>query len=312
MQNVLVIGASGTQGRAQVRALGQAGYAVSVMSRRPEGLNFAGGPAAVRAIQGDLSQPAGLPAAVAGVDTVFLNLPSASFNPPEDILEGCRNLLGAAQVAGVQRIVFNASLYVGDAPVGHVAHDNRLEIIHLLLSSGIPATAVCPVIFMENLLQDWALPQLLSRNCLWYPHGSALPVSWITLDDVARIMIRVARCDRAVGKRLVVGGPQALRGEETAAALGRAWGRDIHFESRPLEDFADAMARLFAPDSAAGQSRIHADLLRVYRWYNERQPSPFTVDMSRFLAEYPMTLTSVEEWARQHNPFATVHEGAST
>ncbi len=303
MRKVLVVGATGTQGRAQVRALSLQGYPVSALSRQARSLDSGELPGGVTYLEGDLLQPSSLPAALAEADTVFLNLPSASFNPPERIVAACRNFLTAAELVGTQRVVFNASLYVGDVPVGHVAHDSRLEIIRLLLSSAIPVTAVCPVIFMENLLQDWALPDLLAADRLYYPHAPDLPVSWITLDDVARIMIRLAGDDRAIDRRFVVGGPLALRGEETAVALGRAWGRTIRFENRPVDEFAQAMAALFAESDPSAQRRIRADLSAVYRWYNEQQPSPFTVDMTDFLAEFPLALTPVEEWARRNNPF---------
>ncbi len=303
MRKVLVVGATGTQGHAQVRALVEQGYPTSALSRQRRRPDVGEPGDTVDFVEGDLLQPSGLPAALAGADTVFLNLPSASFNPPQSIVTACRNFLTAAELVGTQRVIFNASLYVGDMPVGHVAHDNRLEIIRLLLSSAIPVTVVCPVIFMENLLQEWALPDLLTADRLYYPHTPDLPVSWITLDDVARIMIRLAGDDRAIGRRFVVGGPRALRGDETAAALGRAWGRSIRFESRPVDDFARAMAEQFAPNDLEERQRIRADLLSVYRWYNEMRPSPFTVDMAAFLAEFPLSLTSVEEWARHNNPF---------
>jgi len=308
MQHVLVIGASGTQGRAQVGALLEAGYAVSALSRAASGLCF---PAAVGKIQGDLLEPASVSAALAQVDTVFLNLPSASFNPPEEIVESCDNFIVAARQSGLQRVVFNASLYVDDQPTGHVAHDNRFEIIQSLLACDIAVTAVCPVIFMENLLQDWTLPQLLRQRRLSYPHADTLPVSWISLKDLARIMIRLAESASAIGRKLVVGGPEALRGRDTAVALGRAWAQDIQFESRSIGEFARAMAGLFAPGNTVTQQRIQRDLRSVYNWYNERRPSPFTVDMSDFLAEYPMTLTTIDDWARDNNPFPTDTAGVA-
>src|SRR5690606_35311335 len=128
-----------------------------------------------------------------------------------------------------------------------------------------------------------------------YPHAPDLPVSWICLTDVARIMMTVADEPAAINQRFVVGGPQALRGEQTAAALSRAWGLEIHFESLPVEDFARHMAALFAPDDPARAARIERDLHAAYRWYNDAQPSPFTVDMGAFLARHPLPLQTVED-----------------
>ncbi|GAB3312932.1 SDR family oxidoreductase [Haliea atlantica] len=297
MQGVLVIGATGDQGAAQVDVLRAAGWPVVAAVRQPGDPRISPG---VDSVPLDLHAPETLAPALAGVDTVFLNLPSASFNDPEWILQGFENFLKAAEKAAISRIVFNASLYVGPSETGHVAHDTRLRIIERLFASSVDATAVCPVIFMDNLLRGWALPSLRDRQVLSYPHNPDLPVSWICLSDVARIMLAVATDPAAVNRRLVVGGPEALRGEQTAAALGRAWGRPIRFESLPVAQFARQMGQLFAPDDPATAARIERDLAAVYRWYNESVPSPFTVDMREFLSRYSLELQTVETWAKAH------------
>lgn len=298
MQRVLVIGATGDQGAAQVLQLQAAGWPVAAAVRQPGDPRV---PRGVDCVPLDLQVPESLMPALEGVDTVFLNLPSASFNDPQWILQGFDNFLDAAVRSGLKRVVFNASLYVGEAETGHVAHDTRWHIIQRLFASDVDATAVCPVIFMDNLLRGWALPALRDQQVLRYPHAPDLPVSWICLADVARIMMLLAGDPEAVGRRFVVGGPESLRGEETAAALSRAWGREIRFESLPVAQFAQQMSALFAPDEPSRAARIERDLEAVYRWYNESLPSPFTVDMRDFLAHYPIALRSVEDWARAHS-----------
>lgn len=307
MQSVLVIGANGEQGRAQISELRSAGYRVRAMVRRFPRSPF---PAEVDTVYGDLMQPASLRGPLSGVDMVFLNLPSASFTSPEQVVSGFRHFLSAALETRPARIVFNTSLYVGDQPEGFVAHDNRYAICRSLLDSGLPVTIVSPVIFMENILQAWTLPALIEKQTLCYPHARTLPVSWICLTDVARIMRLLAECEESLGRKYVVGGPRALTGPETASQLSAAWGRKIVFESRPLKDFCRAMSRLFAPQEAAVQQRIERDLMAIYRWYNERDPSPFTVDMEQFLSKYPVALTPVRKWAAGNNVFATSIGGA--
>lgn len=297
MNRVLVIGATGDQGAAQVSALAAAGYAVRGTTRNASCQELEPG---IPAVALDLHQPETISAALNDTDTVFLNLPSASFASPETVLTGFQNFLAAAESSAVERIVFNASLYVGDALKGHPAHDVRFRIIEALLDSPIPSTAVCPVIFMDNMLRGWALPTLQQRHVLCYPHASELPVSWIALADVARIMMAVAEDSTSAGEKFVIGGPEALRGRETASALSRAWGIDVAFESMPIPTFAQTMAGLFAKADDAQAERIARDLEAVYTWYNNEQPSPFTVDMSEFLERFPVSLTRVEDWAARH------------
>ncbi|MEQ9465741.1 MAG: NmrA family NAD(P)-binding protein [Haliea sp.] len=303
MQRFLVVGATGDQGYRQASALAAAGHTVLGAGRQPDPARL---PNAVKPVALDLLAPATLPAVLGQVDTVFLNLPSASFNDPGEILQGFQNFLHAAEQSAIRRIVFNASLYVGDRPVGHVAHDVRHGIIQDLLASPVPATAVCPVIFMENMLRGWALPALRERQVLSYPHGEDLPVSWVSLDDVARIMIALADDPEAIDRRYVIGGPEALRGAETAAALSRAWGREIRFESLPVEDFARRMGGLFGGGDRAAEDRIATDLHAIYSWYNTQRPSPFTVDMSQFRQRHALPLLRVDDWARLHPIFPPI------
>ncbi|EED35391.1 NmrA-like family protein [Luminiphilus syltensis NOR5-1B] len=294
MQNVIVIGASGDQGAAQLVALEQAGFDVAGASRDPARHSFPGN---VGKVQLDLLDGEHLQRALAPFDTVFLNLPSASFNPAEHILRGADNLIVAATAAGVERIVFNASLYVGDAPNGFVAHDTRFKIIERLIGGSVPATAVCPVIFIDNLLRDWALPSLRERGVLSYPHAETLPVSWVSLGDVASIMVALATSPDTANQKFVVGGPQALKGPETAAALSRGWDTPIDFESLPIPVFAERMGALFAGGNAGKAATIADELARIYSWYNEAAPSPFTVDMTPLVDRFGLELTTVEQWA---------------
>ena len=101
----------------------------------------------------------------------------------------------------------------------------------------------------------------------------------------------------------MVGGPQALRGPETAALLSAAWGRQIRFESLPVAAFAERMGELFGNGDRLNSERITRDLQRVYQWYNTENPSPFTVDMAKFLARYPLALLNVKDWAMQNPIF---------
>ena len=304
LSSVLVIGATGDQGAAQLAALRRLGTRAAGATRDPTCPAF---PCGASAVFLDLHEPRSILTALEGVDTVFLNLPSASFSDPQHILDGFDNVLAAAQMQPHLRVIFNTSLYVAESPQGHPAHDTRFTMVERLLQSPVDATVICPVIFLDNLLRGWALPTLRCERLLRYPHAVDLPVSWICLDDLAKIMIALAEDPSAVGARWVVGGPEPLCGPQTAAELSRAWGEIITFDSFPVADFAHAMGTLFGGGEHSDPARITADLERVYRWYNDAKPSPFTVDMSPFLRRYPIAMTTVYDWACQHRLLQSEH-----
>ncbi|MER5609477.1 NAD(P)H-binding protein [Micromonospora tulbaghiae] len=93
----LVIGATAQFGRQAVEELVAAGAPVRALTRTPE---QAGLPAEVDVVQGDLTKPETLPAALAGVEAAFLVLQYGMDVAP---------LLAAAGRAGVRRLVFLSS-----------------------------------------------------------------------------------------------------------------------------------------------------------------------------------------------------------
>lgn len=105
---VLVTGASGVLGSGVAQALTSAGAAVTVLQRSPAGI------AGVHEVQGSITDPSAVAAAVSGVDSVIHIAAKVSVSGPlaeyEQVnVEGTRLLLEAAQDAGVQRWVHISS-----------------------------------------------------------------------------------------------------------------------------------------------------------------------------------------------------------
>ncbi|MFC4149751.1 SDR family oxidoreductase [Micromonospora mangrovi] len=99
---IVVTGATGNVGRPLVRALAAAGEQVTAVSRRASATEL---PAGVRAVDADLTDPAGLKAAYDGAQALFLLLSGdllAAGADPAAILDVARD-------AGVRRVVFLSS-----------------------------------------------------------------------------------------------------------------------------------------------------------------------------------------------------------
>ncbi|MDX6413061.1 MAG: hypothetical protein QOH23_471, partial [Gaiellaceae bacterium] len=103
---ILVTGATGFVGRHVVAALRADGREVRALVRDARKADTA-------AVVGDVTDPLGLRAAVAGCDTV-IHLVAIRQGRPEQfqrvMVEGTRNLLAAAKEAGVKRFVHMSAL----------------------------------------------------------------------------------------------------------------------------------------------------------------------------------------------------------
>lgn len=135
---ILVTGATGNLGRHLVPRLQSAGFPFRV-------LEHCTAIPGVASVPGDAADPASLPAAFDGVDTLFLLSP---YTP--HLAANERNLIDAAKAAGLARIV-KLSVVGADPDAvstvlsGHGASEAWLR------GAGIPFTAIRPNSFMQNI-----------------------------------------------------------------------------------------------------------------------------------------------------------------
>lgn len=289
---VVVFGATGDQGRAQLRALLHAGHEPIAVSRRASAPE-----SAIETRAADFADHGSLAAALDGAEAVFLNLPSTSFQAAPPLIEATRVIAEAALRRDIRMLVFNTSLPVPRDKLGFAAQDARHEMRAIVLACGVPAVIVQPVVFLDNLLKAWVWPTIEKEDAIRYPHRETLEVSWICHDDLAALMVAALERPHLAGRIFDVGGPDTLRGPDLARRLAAAWNRPLRFESRSIADFCAGLHGVFARVSTLDADRMRSELARIYQWYNEAPERPFKVDMAPVLAELPVPLTTIEDWA---------------
>ncbi|KAJ9158185.1 NAD(P)-binding protein [Coniochaeta hoffmannii] len=297
---VVVFGASGVQGAAQVEALARSGKHNPVaVSRNPKPRRIDGKP--IETLAADFSNPADITKALHGAEVLFLNLPSTSFQPGEPILAAAKNIAKeAAQTTTLQLVVFNTSMPVPTIKQDIVAQDHRRTIRELLREAGLPVISIQPVAFLDNLLEGWALPLLVERNTLVYCHKSDLQCSWICHADLAKLMIAAIDRPDLAGSDLPVGGPETVTLEELAGKLSRAWGRPIAHENQTVDDFCLTISEAMEKRAGINGDLIARQMHKAYTYYNNSPDRPFVIDMTPVLKELPVELTSIEDWARSN------------
>ncbi|MCZ0973026.1 NAD(P)H-binding protein [Streptomyces albulus] len=216
-------GASGSVGRVVVEGLLAAGVQVRALTRDPDRVDL---PAGAQAVAGDLTQPAGLDAALEGVDRMYL------FPVPTAV----REVVAAAERAGVRRIVTLSSgaVTAGYDTVHHLPVERAVE------AAAVEWTHVRPGEFAMNKVALWG-PDVRAERVVRHPAPEAI---WCPVHerDIADVAVTALLEDGHHGAAHTVNGPPiSLR--DQARALAEALGQEVRFEQVTPKTPAGATAR---------------------------------------------------------------------
>lgn len=257
--SILVTGATGAVGSAVIERLAAAGADVRALTRRPDEYK---GPAGVRAVAGDGTDPNAIRAALQGVDTVFLlNAVTA-----DELTQGLA-VLTLARDAGIQRFVYLSVLNAENfTDVPHFTVKYTIE--RAIEQFDLPATVLRPSYFMQN---DAPLKDAAAHGLYPMALGS-VGIEMIDIRDIADIaaaaLLRRARATGPLPREVIeIAGPEAMTGESAAKVWADALGRDVAYVGDDL-DAAEAAIAQRAPAWAAYDLRLmlgrfHRDGMRA-------------------------------------------------
>ena len=298
MTRVVVFGASGVQGAAQVAALSRADHHPVAVSRSPKPFEIDG--KAIEIFAADFSDKGALSKAVEGAEVVFLNLPSTSFQDTEPILAAARAVEDVSRNSPTVKIlVFNTSMPVPEGKQGIKSQDDRVDIRNILRANGLPVISIQPVVFLDNLLEGWAYPPIAERQTIVYCHKPDLEVSWICHHDIAQLMMAAMSRPELAGRNIPVGGPETIKLHQLAEKLSRAWERPMGYENQTVDDFCVKIGAAMRERSGIDADKLITQMHKAYTHYNESPEKPFKIDMGPVLKELPCELTPIEEWGRR-------------
>jgi uncharacterized protein YbjT (DUF2867 family) len=277
-KTVLVVGATGKQGGAVVRALTKTGYKVRALTRNPSsktaiGLHNSGVEIAV----GDTTHEDSLADALRGVDIVFAMIAPFHSDHENEVSQGV-NVVEAAKAAGINHLVFS-SVASADKSTGIPHFETKYRVERYIVESEIPHTIIGPTAFMENFIQPFALPNLANGKI-----ARGLPASrtvqLIAIEDIGSFAAFVIEHrDSFLGKRIDIAGDE-LTGVETAAILSKVIGKPIKYEA-------------FPPDNLMAQN---PDLAIMLKW---QEKNNYAADIKSLRKNFPeIRWHTFEEWAR--------------
>lgn len=281
LKRVLVTGATGQQGGAVVRALLKRNHKVRALTRNDtspaaEQLRVLGADLVV----GDFNNHDSLVSAAQGVDAVFAMSTPFESGVEAETAQGIA-LVKAIKAAGTSHLVFS-SVASADKATGIPHFESKYEVEKYLLSSGIPCTIIAPVFFMDNIVSPWILPGLQEGKLSMGMPGTRT-LQQIAVADIGSFAAAVIeRGDALHGHRYDIAG-DSLTGEEAAAILSKASGRDIRYEG-------------FSPDVLRAQNE---DFAIMYEWFDT---TGYSADIERLKSDFPeVTWHDFESWALQQD-----------
>jgi len=236
---ILVAGATGHLGAEVVRRLRQKGEKVRGLVRTtsaPEKILRLEEMGAER-VTGDLRDRDSLDAACKGVSTVISTVTIIATAQAGDSFEdtdtaGTISLIEAAKAAGAKHFIFVSfdSLKFPDTPLTDAKH----AVERHLLAGGIDYTILQPPPFMEVWLGPMLFGDLATGQVKIFGQGHGR-VPYVSLNDVAEVVVRSATSPNARNKVIRFSGPDAVTQREAVKMFEEALGKSLNVTAVPEE-----------------------------------------------------------------------------
>jgi uncharacterized protein YbjT (DUF2867 family) len=209
----VVTGATGYIGGRLVPRLLDQGYAVRALARNPDKLANIPWRDDVEVVRGDLGDADSLAAAFDGADIVYYLVhsmgSSADFVAEE--ASSARNVVAAAQRAGVKRLVYLGGLHPSGADLSpHLR--SRTAVGEILLESGIEAVVLQAGIVVGAGSASFEMMRHLTNRlpAMTTPKWVHNKIQPISIDDVLHYLAEAAAADVPASRTWDIGGPDAL------------------------------------------------------------------------------------------------------
>jgi uncharacterized protein YbjT (DUF2867 family) len=291
--NILVVGASGVLGQETLRCLAADGYRVRAMTRSPErGRDLARQGAEV--VIGDLVDSKSLARACEGVDRVFAAAHSALGHGRyrSEAVDDCghRALIDAARTAGANRFVYTSALGAApDHPVDFFRTKYAIE--EYLRRSGLEHVILRPSAFMEWHAHAFNGKSMLERGRTTLLGSGNKPRNFVAARDVARLAVGMLTAAEVRQGVLEIGGPGNFSNNEVAQLYARTAGIQPRIGHVPAAA-VKAIGWIVRP--------LHPGIGRVLRLSSLPDDAyAETFDAATLLREYPIRLTSLDEFVRE-------------
>src|SRR5690348_13903063 len=209
----LVTGATGYIGGRLVPRLLDAGHPVRAMARNPDKLTGAAWRNRVEVVRGDLGDRESLAEAFDGVAVVYYLVHSmgAAKDFVAEEARSARNVVAAAQQAGVRRLVYLSGLHPTGVKLSpHL--QSRTDVGDILLKSGIETVVLQAGIVIGSGSASFDMMRHITHRlpAMTTPKWVHNTIQPIAIDDVLHYLTAAATADLPESRTWDIGGPDVM------------------------------------------------------------------------------------------------------
>src|SRR5580658_6330984 len=239
-ETILAVGASGKFAGLVIPELARRGARVRGLVHKPSDADTVRAQGAQEVIIGDLTDRAGVAAALEGVNRVFYIAPVAL---PNEAQAG-RAFVAASIDAGVRRFVFSSVIH----PVlsGLPNHALKAPVEEAVLNSHLEYTFLHPTVLFQNYAGVWQ--GIIDSGVIAEPWSNDTRFSRVDFRDVAEVAAIALMEDRLLYGTFELCAEGWLDRHEVAALIGEVLGRKVtpmRIDPDSLGDAARALGPMF-------------------------------------------------------------------
>jgi len=232
-----------------------------------------------------------------GIDAIAFIIP-VSLPNPLDGLQYAKNVIEAAKVNGVKKIVWNVSGFLEPQKIGIATEDVKLDIRDYLINSGLNYVIIQPSIYMENIMGPFCAPFIKEEKKLAYPTPEIMPIGWIASRDVSAFVVEAIYNENLKADSFKISGLENLKGNDLAVQFSKGVGEKIVYYTQPAKEFGEILKPWVGEEGAAGVASYYDGLQNSTEF-----PPKFNPYMSKVLEILPVQMTSVSLWAKQNKEY---------
>nr|WP_314491761.1 NmrA family NAD(P)-binding protein [uncultured Chryseobacterium sp.] len=231
------------------------------------------------------------------IDAIAFMIP-VSLPNPFDGLQYAKNVIDAAKVNGVKKLVWNTSGWLEAQKVGSPVDDVKLDVQEYLKNSGVDYVIIEPTIYMENMMGAFCAPFITNEKKLAYPTPEAMPIGWIASKDVSAFVVEAIYNENLKADNFKISGLENLKGNDLASAFSKGAGEEIAYYSQKPKEFEDILAPFVGEAGASSVAAFYETLQNATEY-----PSKFNPKMDEILEKLPVKMTSLAEWASENKGY---------